>query len=158
MSSPILNTVLDRQMTVSQVMDDAGLRSSPAEGRVRAQLWLPPVDIYETEHAFMVEADLPRVHLENVNIQFDRNVPTTSGTRAATLPSKNRASQLRVFSAERLSAGFSRSIMLPEHVDAERISAAFTDGVLSVTVPKSSAAVPRKLAISKGVAPHAINT
>ncbi len=159
MFSSNLNSVLDRLMTVSQAMDEAALRApnGTIEGRPRAQLWLPPVDIYETESAFVVEADLPGVHQENVDIQFDRNTLTISGTRAATLPSKEKAAQLRVFSAERLSGGFSRSIRLPEHVDSEKIAATFTDGVLQVTVPKLSQAVPRKIAISTHVEGKALN-
>ncbi|MBC7841491.1 MAG: Hsp20/alpha crystallin family protein [Gemmatimonadaceae bacterium] len=159
MFSSDFNSVLDRLMTVSQAMDDAGSRAPAAfsEGRARTQLWLPPVDIYETESAFVVEADLPGVHRENVDIQFDRNTLMISGTRAATLPSREKLGQLRVFSSERLSGGFSRSVRLPEHVDAERIEATFTDGVLSVTVPKSSQAVPRKIAIGSRNDPKSIN-
>lgn len=149
MFSPNLNTVLDRLMTASQVMDDSGFRA--VEGSARAQLWMPPIDIYEADNAIIVEADLPGVHQENVDIQFDRNTLTISGTRAATLPSKDKSAQLRVFSSERVSGGFSRSIRLPEHVDAEKIAATFADGVLKVTVPKSSQAVPRKIAISTEV-------
>jgi HSP20 family protein len=152
MFSPNLNTVLDRLMTASQAMDDTTL------GRARTQLWMPPVDIYEAETAFVVEADLPGVHQENVDIQFDRNTLTISGTRAATLPSKEKSAQLRVFGAERVSGAFSRSIRLPEHVDAEKISAPFADGVLKVTVPKSSQAVPRKIAISTDVSAKATNS
>jgi HSP20 family protein len=55
--------------------------------------------------------------------------------------------QLRVFSAERLSGTFSRSVRLPEHVDAEKIEASFTDGVLTVTVPKSAGAQARTIRI-----------
>jgi HSP20 family protein len=159
MFSSNLNSVLDRLMTVSQAMEQAPVQapSELLEGRARAQLWLPPVDIYETENAFVVEADLPGVHQENVDIQFDRNTLTISGTRAATLPSRDKAGQLRVFSAERLNGGFSRSVRLPEHVDADRIEAAFSDGVLRVTVPKSSLAMPRKITIGSSGASRSIN-
>ena len=159
MFSPSLNTVLDRLMTASQVLDDAAQRSpAAAEGRTRVQLWMPPVDLYETESAFVVEADLPGVHLENVDIQFDRNTLTIGGTRAATLPSREKSSQLRVFGAERLSGAFSRSIRLPEHVDADKITATFTDGVLTVTVPKSSQAMPRRININGGAGQKSINS
>ena len=148
-----LNTVFDRLLTVSQALDEAAGRNPMAglEGRTRAQLWLPPVDIYETESAFVLEADLPGVHQENVDIQFDKNTLTISGTRAATLPAKEKTAQLRVFSAERQSGGFSRSVRLPEHVDVENIEATFHDGVLTITVPKASIALPRKIAISTKV-------
>ena len=141
-------TVLDRMRTLSQAMDEAQSSSDPAvfESRPRLQLWVPPVDIYETEQAFVLEADLPGVHTENVDIQFDRNTLTISGTRGATLPAKEKT-QLRVFSAERVSGSFSRSVRLPEHVDAEKIDASFSGGVLTVQVPKSKGALPRKISI-----------
>ena len=141
-----INTVLDRMLTFGRAVEEAAGEPLPTSLVPRTQLWLPTVDIYETESAFVVEADLPGIHRENVDIQFDRNTLTISGTRAATLPSQKN-SQLRVFSAERVSGGFSRSIRLPEHVDAEKIDASYADGVLRVTVPKSAGARPRKIAI-----------
>ena len=143
-----LDTMFDRMLTLNRVMDEAVTRGTfaDAETPARPQLWLPPVDIYETESAFVVEADLPGIHQENVNIQFNRNSLTISGTRGATLPAKQTA-QLRVFSAERLSGTFSRSVRLPEHVDAEKIEAAYTNGVLTVTVPKAAGARPRTIPI-----------
>lgn len=159
MFSPSFNTVLDRLMTASQLLDDSAQRAAaPTEGRTRVQLWMPPVDLYETEAAFVAEADLPGVHQENVDIQFDRNTLTISGTRAATLPSRDKTPQLRVFGAERLSGAFSRSIRLPEHVDADKITASFADGVLTVTVPKSSQAVPRRININGGAGQKSINS
>ena len=143
-----LDSVFDRMLTISRAMDEAVTgHPADADAPARTQLWLPPVDIYETESAFVVEADLPGVHQENVNIQFDRNALTVSGTRAATLPAKDKA-QLRVFSAERLSGTFSRSVRLPEHVDAEKIEASFASGVLTITVPKAASARARTIPIS----------
>lgn len=142
------DSMFDRMFTISRAVDEAVRQSAveAADSPARPQLWLPPVDIFETESAIVVEADLPGVHRENVNIQFDRNSLTISGTRAATLPAKEKA-QLRVFSAERLSGTFSRSIRLPEHVDAEKIEASFSDGVLTVTVPKAAGARVRTIPI-----------
>jgi len=54
---------------------------------------------------------------------------------------------LRVFAAERVSGGFERSLRLPEFVDADKISADFTNGLLTITVPKAQAAQPRKIEI-----------
>ncbi len=151
-------TLFDRMLDWSRQMDDV-MNSRQATGiadaPVRAQLWLPAVDLYETESAFIVEADLPGVHQENVDIQFDRGTLTISGTRAATLPAQEKA-QLRVFSSERLNGSFSRSIRLPEHVDAEHIDATFSQGVLSLKVPKSKGALPRKISIKSGEAAPAL--
>ena len=142
------DTMFDRMLTLSRAMDEAAVRSGLTEGdAARTQLWLPAIDVYETDAAFVLEADLPGVHQENVNIQFDKNAITISGTRGATLPAKDKPQQLRVFSAERLSGAFSRSVRLPDHVDAEKIEATYQDGVLSITVPKSAAARPRTIPI-----------
>ena len=142
-----LNTVLDRMLTLSQAIEDGRSDSSEVFGsRARAQLWLPAMDLYETEDAFVIAADLPGIHMENVDIQFDRGSLTISGKRGATLPASDKT-QLRVFNAERATGNFSRSVRLPEHVDAEKISATFADGVLTVKVPKAAAALPRKIQV-----------
>lgn len=142
-----LNTVLDRMLTLSQALEDGRTDTRDLlESRPRTQLWLPAMDLYETEDAFVIAADLPGIHMENVDIQFDRGSLTISGTRGATLPASEKA-QLRVFSAERATGTFSRSVRLPEHVDAEKISATFADGVLTVKVPKAAAALPRKIQV-----------
>ncbi len=148
MSRNSFDTMFDRMLTLNRVMDEAVGQGAfeHTDTAARPQLWLPPVDIYETESAFVVEADLPGIHEENVNIQFDRNALTISGTRGATLPAKDKA-QLRVFSAERMSGTFSRSVRLPEHIDADKIEASFAHGVLTVTVPKSAGARPRTISV-----------
>ena len=112
-------TLFDRMLDWSRQMDEAMTARSLASATdtpVRSQLWLPAIDLYETDSAFVIEADLPGVHQEYVDIQFDRGTLTISGTRGATLPFRDTA-QLRVFSSERVSGNFSRSIRLPEHVD-----------------------------------------
>jgi HSP20 family protein len=146
-----LSSVLDRMLTLSQAMDEGTTANREfAEGRPRMQLWLPTVDLFETDDAFVIAADLPGVHLENVDIQFDRGTLTISGTRGATLPALEKG-QLRVFSAERATGNFARSVRLPEHVDPEKIGATLTDGVLTVEIPKAASALPRKIPVRSNV-------
>lgn len=142
-----LGSVLDQMLALSQAMDDRTASGRELlESRHRVQMWLPAVDLFETDDTFVIAADLPGVHLENVDIQFDRGTLTISGTRAATLPTLEKA-QLRVFSAERPSGNFARSIRLPEQVDADKIAATLADGVLTVQVPKAQSALPRKIQV-----------
>ena len=142
-----LSSVLDRMLTLSQAMDEGTTGNREfTDARPRMQLWLPSVDLFETDDAFVIAADLPGVHLENVDIQFDRGTLTISGTRGATLPASEQG-QLRVISAERPTGSFARSIRLPEHVDPEKIGATLTDGVLTVQVPKAASALPRKIPV-----------
>ena len=150
------NTVLNRMLTLSQAMDEAANGNGVAESPSRIQLWVPAVDLYETDTEFVIAADLPGVHEENVDIQYDRGTLTISGHRGATLPAADKA-QLRVFSSERMTGGFSRSVRLPEYVEADRISATFAAGVLTVQIPKSAAALPRKIAIRGSVEQNRLN-
>jgi HSP20 family protein len=150
MYTPTLNNVLDRMLALSKVADEtAAERFFPSfsDAPFRAQMWLPLVDTYQTEKNFVIEADLPGVHPENVEISFENGVLTLAGTRAPTLPAKEKQ-ELKVFTSERISGKFARSIRLPEQVDAEKIEATFSFGVLTVTVPKLASAQPRKIAIN----------
>ena len=134
--------VLDRMFTISRALEPVAFDKADG-GR---QLWIPAIDIYESEEAFIIEADLPGVHAENVEIDFEQNTLTLKGNRAPTLP-QNEGKSPRVFSAERVTGQFARAIRLPEYVDGERIEANYSHGVLTITVPKTKAALPRKIAI-----------
>jgi HSP20 family protein len=143
------DAMFDRVLGMSRAMDQAfsGRPFGTASGTTsRAQLWLPPVDTYETEHAFVVEADLPGLNQENIDLNFEQGTLTISGRRAATLPAQEQG-RLRVYSSERLNGAFARSIRLPEYVDGEKIEATYANGVLTVHIPKAPSALPRKIAV-----------
>lgn len=137
-------TLLDRMFTLSRAMD-SGL-DNEFGANSRPQLWLPAVDTYELTDAFVVEADLPGVHPENVDVSFEQNVLTIKGSRGPTIQTPEKG-ELRVYTAERLTGQFARSIRLPEYVEGDKIEASFAHGVLTVRVPKAAAAKPRKIAI-----------
>lgn len=141
-----LDAMLDRMLTMSRAMDES-VQGTAGARPARQSLWLPPVDCFETGDAFVIAADLPGVHPENVDISFEQNTLTIKGTRAPTLRAPEQG-ELRVFTAERVSGGFARSIRLPEYVDGEKIEARYAEGVLTITVPKSPSALPRKIAIA----------
>ena len=143
------DTLFDRVALARRALDHAlGADQEPTSsgGSARNQLWLPPVDVYETDTSYVIEADLPGVHLENVDISFEQNTLTITGTRAPTLQAPEKG-ELRVYTAERASGNFTRSVRLPEYVEGEKIQASYADGVLHVTVPKAESAKPRKIAI-----------
>jgi HSP20 family protein len=143
------DTIFDRMLGLSRQMDEAfsGRAFGTASSSGRPQLWLPAVDTYETEHAFVIEADLPGVRQENIDVHFEQGTLTITGRRAPTLPASEKG-KLRIYSSERLSGAFSRSIRLPEYVDGEKIEATYDNGVLTVRVPKAAGALPRKIAVA----------
>src|ERR1043166_5665161 len=110
--SPI-NTVLDRMVTVSRAMDEAfGKQNGSTQGTAAQQYWVPTLDAWETENAFMVQLDLPGLSAENVELSFDRNVLTIQGTRPSPIQAPEKG-ELRVFFAERAYGSFTRSLRFP---------------------------------------------
>ena len=146
--------MLDRMLTLARAMDDQfGTSGSQLDSR---GLWFPALDVYETENAYVVELDLPGVHPENVDLSFEQGTLTIRGQRAPTVKTPEKG-ELRVFSAERVSGSFIRSVRLPEYVDSEKIEASYTNGVLVVTIPKAAAARPRKITIRGGEGSKQLN-
>ncbi|VTS00917.1 Hsp20/alpha crystallin family protein [Tuwongella immobilis] len=103
----------------------------------------PLLNVWEDDHAFYVETDLPGLTLETIDITLtEGNQLTISGDRKPVeVPSAIWHRQ------ERPTGAFSRSVTLPALVDADKVEAVFESGVLKVTLPKSEAAKPRKIAV-----------
>ena len=138
-----LNGVLSRMATLSRAMDDVIGRT---DENLNSSYWVPAMDAWETEQAFVVQLDLPGVTPEQVDVSFDRNTLSIRGTRSDTIPSDK--SEKRVFFVERSPGEFSRSLRFPQYVEASKIDAKYANGVLTVTVPKSDAGKARKISVS----------
>jgi HSP20 family protein len=134
---------LDRMLSLNRAFDDA------FAGSAANRLWVPDMDVVERNDAYVVHAELPGVNPQQVEVSFEQNVLTLRGTKAASFDVANEG-ELRVFAAERVHGGFERSVRLPEFVDADRITAGFDHGVLTVTIPKAEAAKPRKITVDVG--------
>jgi HSP20 family protein len=142
-----LNSVFNRMVTLSRAMDDVMAREENSPGATGQQYWVPALDAWETENAFIVQLDLPGIAPEQVDITFDRNTLTVSGTRSGTIEAPEKG-ELRVFFAERATGAFTRSLRFPQYVEGGRIDAGYANGVLTITVPKAEAAKPRKIGIT----------
>jgi HSP20 family protein len=114
--------------------------------------WIPAMDLVETDEAFVLRADLPGLAEGDVNIELEDNVLTVSGERK----SEHEQRKEGYYRVERASGSFSRSLTLPEGVNPEGIEASFDRGVLEVRIPKPEERKPRKVAISVGGQPKAI--
>jgi HSP20 family protein len=107
------------------------------------QRWMPAMDLVEADDHFVLKADLPGLSEEDVAIEVRDNALTISGERKAEHERRERG----WYRVERSFGRFSRSLSLPEGVDADAISASFDRGVLSVTVPKPEQRKPRRIQI-----------
>lgn len=102
-----------------------------------------PLDIQSTDNDYLVHAFLPGVTAEDLDIQIENNIVTIKG-EIRIEEDENAKYLLR----ERPSGTFQRAIELPDDVDADHVKAELKNGVLTVLLPKSELAKPRKIQIS----------
>jgi HSP20 family protein len=117
--------------------------------------WIPAMDLVETDDHFVLKADLPGMQESDVNIVFENNVLTISGERRA----EHEAKKDGYYRLERTMGSFSRSLTLPEGIDANAVSAKFDHGVLEIRIPKPAEAKPRRIQIGvAGAEPTTIDS
>jgi HSP20 family protein len=104
---------------------------------------LAPLDIAEDESGFTLKIDLPGVTANDIDIQVHDNRLTLTGRRE----DSSEESGMNYYHVERRSGSFRREVVLPTAVDEENIEAHHTDGVLTVRLPKSERAKPRKIEV-----------
>ena len=95
--------------------------------------WSPAVDIQETDHEFILKADLPDVKKEDVKVELEDGVLTVEGERRQEKEEKGK----RFHKVERAYGKFVRHFTLPTEVDGPNVKAEFKDGVLNVRLPKA---------------------
>ena len=108
-------------------------RKDTAEERLPMGAWYPTADIAERDDAYVVTMDIPGVSRDEVKVRIADNVLTISGEKSSEEKEEDRNYRLM----ERHYGSFRRSFSLPSAVKEGEISAAFKDGVLTVTLPKS---------------------
>jgi len=115
-------------------------------GGRQVQRWVPAMDLVEADDHFVLKADLPGLAEDDVAIEVQDNVLTISGSREAEHERKEKG----WYRLERSYGTFSRSLTLPDGVDAEKVEANFDRGVLEIRVPKPEARKPRRISIGGG--------
>jgi HSP20 family protein len=103
--------------------------------------WVPAVDIEELEDAYVVEAEVPGVKREDVNIEVSGNELTISGE----IKVREREGIIR--RRTRRVGEFEFRVVLPNEVNAEGIDAKLNDGVLTVRIPKAERAQRRRIEV-----------
>ena len=112
-------------------------------GDAERRAFTPAVDIFETQEAIVVKAELPGLKAEDVSIDMHDRRLTLSGESKFEGGGGDDGYQ-RI---ERSYGSFSRSFALPETVDLEHVDAEMKDGVLTVRLPKRAETQPRKIAV-----------
>ena len=105
-----------------------------------------PLDVYETDTAYVVYSTLPGTDSDKINISLDDDVLTISAELAK--PAFDEKENTRVLLSERGYGKFNRSVRLGLPVDNDKIEAAYENGVLKLALPKAAQAQPKQIRVS----------
>lgn len=118
-----------------------GILGQEAEGRPTA--WVPAMDIQESEKDYCLRIELPGVDPAQVELSVEGSLLTLRGEKKDVGTPESRGFRR----TECVFGAFERSLMLPEGVDAERITAEGANGVLTVRIGKVPAASAKRIQI-----------
>lgn len=104
-----------------------------------------PLDASRRDEDFIVEMDLPGVAADSIDITVERNVLTVSAERHST-----RREDWEPLVSERRHGAFRRELYLGQGLDTSQVSADYTDGVLTLTIPVAETSKPRKVSVTAG--------
>jgi HSP20 family protein len=106
--------------------------------------WAPSVDIEEEEDSYKIKADLPGVDKKDIDVKMENGMLSIRGEKHTETESGKGSKRHRT---ERFHGSFARSFTLPNSVQADKIDAAYKDGVLTLVIPKSEQARPKSIDI-----------
>lgn len=138
---------MSEPITQNQPMTDAAKQLAEvaaAETTHGGTVFTPQVDILESEDELTLQADMPGVDLEGVDIHFEHGELTLHGRVAP------REDGVQFMYREYDVGDFHRSFKIGSAIDSSKIAAQLADGVLTVHLPKSEAVKPRKIAVTSG--------
>ena len=139
------NSLLSMHDRWNRLFDELlGYRAGDDE--VINQIWAPRVDIVEDENEYRVIADLPGLKKEDVEISLENGVLTITGERQLKRDKKGENYHV----TERAYGRFTRSFNIQHTIDADKIKAQFSNGELTIHLPKVEQAKPKRIEIKAG--------
>jgi HSP20 family protein len=102
-----------------------------------------PMDAYRDGDTFVLQLDVPGTSLDSIDITVEQNVLTVHAERPGV-----KGNGVELIVSERATGKFSRQVFLGETLDADKVTADYTAGVLTLRIPVLETAKPRKVAIS----------
>ena len=106
--------------------------------------WSPVLDIYQDKDDVIVKVELPGMKKDEISISMHEGMLTISGERKLEGGSKEGETYRR----ERFYGKFHRTMALPTTVEANKVKAAYKDGILTVTLPKAETAKPKQIEVT----------
>jgi HSP20 family protein len=109
----------------------------------REGFWTPILDIEESNGNIVVKAEIPGMEKDEIKVSVRNNMLSISGERKQESETRDKT----FHRIERSYGKFSRTITLPSEVDADKIKAAYKDGVLNITLPKPESMKPKQIEV-----------
>lgn len=132
--TPLFWDLLAVQERMNRLFDDLFVQSR--EGGHSTGRWAPAVDIYETESAIVLLAEVPGLEEQDLDIEISKNLLTLKGNRKTEPGQANET----IHCLERAHGPFKRTFSLPSEVIQEEVNATLKTGLLKVTLPKAKTA------------------
>jgi len=105
--------------------------------------WTPALDLYQNNDNLIAVVELAGMRKEDIEISLHDGMLAISGERKSGTPEGDKAER-----TERYTGKFRRSITLPSRVDANKVSATYKDGILTITLPKAEEAKPKQIQVN----------
>jgi HSP20 family molecular chaperone IbpA len=129
-------------MTTTQEVTKRESAEVEARARENELVLIPAVDIFENADGITVQAEMPGVSKDRLNIQADRNNLLIEGDVVIDMPAG-----IEALYADMQATKYRRSFTLSAELEAERIEANLRDGLLTVRIPKRAEFRPRKIEV-----------
>ena len=134
------NEMMSLRNSLERIFDDRFLMDrAPAGG-----FWNPAVDVFETDEAVVINAELPGLSKENIEIDVKNRLLTVKGERSQETDTR----EDRYYRKERSFGRFERTFSLLEGVEPDKITAEFKDGVLKIRIPRPEDKKPRQITVN----------
>ena len=131
----------DLQGEVDRLFADFLAPMQEEEGSTGLDLWRPRTDLSETDESYKIRLDLPGVDKDDIQVDLQNHTLTIRGERKDVAEEEDE----RFHRIEKRYGSFSRSFTLPDVDEGGKAEAQFENGVLTVTIPRTEAAGPRRI-------------
>ncbi len=131
------------QDRINRIFDESFSRTADLDDDISMSAWKPLVDIYETDEAIILKAELPGIKKEDVSVEVKDNVLTLKGVRTEEKEIKEK----NYYRKERAFGTFSRAFNLQHRIQPDNIKARFKDGVLKIEIPKPEEEKPKQITV-----------
>jgi HSP20 family protein len=134
--------MLSLREAMNQLLEESFVR--PTLARSNGGSFTPALDVSETAEAYIVEAAVPGLKAENLDVTLENGVLSIKGE----VKQETEEQKRNFHRIERRFGSFVRTIGLPTAVKADAINATLTDGVLRLEIPKAEEVKPRKISVA----------